>query len=195
MRQCLLNKVRRGEVFMGPSVGYVRSPNGGFDFDPDEQSRAVVRLVFDQFERLGTIRKVLRYLLTHDIRIGIRPHAGPNRGQLEWRIPTRDTVTDILVRPIYAGYYCFGRRQTDRRRRKPGQRGSGRIVVPRQEYLALIPDKNCDRRVPERGGVPPAERGGAIPQGHRQPPGATAHAGRPTATRVGPGRVGPGRMV
>ena len=77
MRQGLLNKVRRGEVFLWPPVGYVRSPDGGFDLDPDEQARAVVRLVFDQFERLGTIRKVLRYLLAHGIRLGIRPHAGP----------------------------------------------------------------------------------------------------------------------
>src|SRR5262249_50126129 len=61
--------------------------------------------------------------------------------QLEWRVPTRDTVTDILVRPIYAGYYCFGRRQIDPRRRKPGRRRSGRVVVPREEYLALIPDR------------------------------------------------------
>src|SRR5512133_3667710 len=82
MRQGLLNKVARGEVFMCPSVGYVRSPVGGFDLDPDEQVRAVVRMVFDQFERLGTIRKVLRYLIANDIRLGIRPHAGPNRGQL-----------------------------------------------------------------------------------------------------------------
>ena len=76
MRQGLLNKVARGEVFMVPPVGYVRSPDGGFDFDPDEQARTVVRMVFDQFDRLGTIRKVLRYLLANDIRIGIRPHAG-----------------------------------------------------------------------------------------------------------------------
>src|SRR5437764_10243247 len=45
MRQGLLNKVRRGEVFLDPPVGYVRSPNGGFDLDPDEQARAVIRLV------------------------------------------------------------------------------------------------------------------------------------------------------
>jgi DNA invertase Pin-like site-specific DNA recombinase len=141
MRQGLLNKVRRGEVFMGPSVGYVRSPDGGFEFDSDEQVRTVVRMVFDQFERLGTIRKVLRYLLTNDIRVGIRPHAGPNRGQLEWRAPTRDTVADILRHPIYAGYYCFGRRQIDPRRRKPGRRWSGRVLVTPEEYLALIPDK------------------------------------------------------
>src|SRR3954463_2824099 len=141
MRQGLLNKVARGEVFMCPSVGYVRSPVGGFDFDPDEQVRAVVRMVFEQFERLGTIRKVLRYLIANDIRLGIRPHAGPNRGQLEWRTATRETVSDILPHPIYAGYYCFGRRQADPRRRKPGRRWSGRVLVTPDEYLALIPDK------------------------------------------------------
>ena len=141
MRQGLLNKVARGEVFMCPSVGYVRSPLGGFDLDPDEQVRAVVRIVFDQFERLGTIRKVLCYLVANDIRLGIRPHAGPNRGQLEWHTATRDTISDILHHPIYAGYYCFGRHQTDPRRRKPGKRWSGRVLVPPDQYLALIPDK------------------------------------------------------
>jgi Recombinase/Recombinase zinc beta ribbon domain len=141
MRQGLLNKVRRGEVFLGPPVGYVRAADGGFDLDPDEQARGAVRLVFDQFERLGTIRRVLRHLLAHDIRIGIRPDAGPDRGRLEWRLPTRDTVTKMLTHPIYAGYYCYGRKQTDLRRKKPGRRWSGRVVVPPEEYLALIPDR------------------------------------------------------
>jgi DNA invertase Pin-like site-specific DNA recombinase len=150
MRQGLLNKVRRGEVFLWPPVGYVRAPEGGFDFDPDEQARATVRLVFDQFERLGTVRKVLRYLLAQGIRLGIRPHAGPNRGQLEWRAPTRDTVTAILRRPVYAGYYSYGQRQTDPRRRTPGRRWSGRVPVPPEEYLALIPDKVPAYITPDR---------------------------------------------
>jgi DNA invertase Pin-like site-specific DNA recombinase len=141
MRQGLLNKVRRGEVFLDPPVGYVRCPNGGFDLDPDEQARAVVRMVFDQFNRLGTIRKVLRYLHAQDVRLGVRPNTGPNRGRLEWRLPTRETVTKILTHPIYAGYYCFGRRRTDPRRRKPGRPESGRVTVPPEEYLALIPDR------------------------------------------------------
>src|SRR5262245_10542486 len=141
MRQGLLNEVARGEVFMCPPVGYVRSPAGGLDPAHDGQARAVVRMVFDQFERLGTIRKVLRYLIANDLRLGIRPHAGPNRGQLEWRTATRETVSDILHHPIYAGYYCFGRRQADPRRRKPGRRWSGRVLVTPDEYLALIPDK------------------------------------------------------
>jgi DNA invertase Pin-like site-specific DNA recombinase len=141
MRQGLLTKVRRGEVFQGPPVGYVRSPDSGYELDPDEQARLSIRMVFDQFDRLGTVRKVLRHLLAQGIRLGIRPHTGPNRGELEWRLPTRDTVTKILQHPIYAGYYCYGRKQTDPRRKKPGRRWSGRVVVAREDYLALIPEK------------------------------------------------------
>ena len=125
MRQGLLNKVRRGEIFLDPPVGYFRSPNGGFDLDPDEQARGRppgVRPV----RRLGTIRKVLRHLLSHDIRIGIRPYTGPDRGRLEWRLPTRDTVTKMLTHPIYAGYYCYGRKQTDPRH---SDRASGYLLT------------------------------------------------------------------
>ena len=127
MRQGLLNKVARGEVFMCPSVGYVRSPVGGFDLDPDEQARAVVRMVFDQFERLGTIRKVLRYLLANDIRLGIRPHAGPNRGQLEWRHrDPGDRQPRSSTTRSTPGITASGGGKTDpRRRRSPDGGGRG----------------------------------------------------------------------
>ena len=187
MRQGLLNKVRRGEVFMCPPVGYVRSPVGGFDLDPDEQVRAVVRMVFDQFERLGTIRKVLRYLIANDIRLGIRPHAGPNRGQLEWRTATRETVSDILRHPIYAGYYCFGRRQADPRRRKPGRRWSGRVLVtPRG-----IPG-------PDPGQGPGVHHPGAVrgqPAAARREPGSDRVQGGSEGGAVAAGRAGRLRPV
>jgi hypothetical protein len=135
------NKACRGELFMLPPIGYIKLPTGAFALDPDEQVQGVVRLVFEQFERLGTARKVLRYLRANGIRVGIRPHAGPNRGQLEWRVPTRDAVAGILSRPAYAGYYCYGRRRTDSRRKKPGRPGSGRVLVAPEEYVALLPDR------------------------------------------------------
>jgi DNA-binding transcriptional MerR regulator len=144
------NKARRGDLFLLPPIGYIKLPTGAFALDPDEQVQAVVRLVFDQFERLGTARKVVRYFRAHGIRLGVRPHAGPNRGQLEWRLPTRDTIAGILSHPLYAGYYCYGRRRTDARRKRPGRPGSGRVAVPAAEYLALLPGRVPAYITPER---------------------------------------------
>jgi hypothetical protein len=100
-----------------------------------------VRLIFEQFERLGTLRRVLRYFLDNGLRVGVRPFAGPDRGRLEWRVPNRQTLANILHHPIYAGYYCYGRRRVDARRKKPGRPHAGRVVVPPEEYVALLPDR------------------------------------------------------
>jgi DNA invertase Pin-like site-specific DNA recombinase len=48
-------KAQRGELGMQVPMGYVRRSSGEVIQDPDEQARTVIRLVFDQFECLGTI--------------------------------------------------------------------------------------------------------------------------------------------
>lgn len=136
-----LNKARRGDLLTHPPIGYVKLPSGEFAIDPDEQAQAVVRLVFDQFDRIGSVRGVIRYLVRHGIRIGVRPHCGPNPGNLVWRLPSRAAVQSILTHPIYAGTYRHGYRRIDPRRAKPGKPGSGRVVVPPDEYVALIPNR------------------------------------------------------
>src|SRR6516165_5488080 len=78
----LLNKARKGEVYNLAPIGYVKGPTGAFVLDPDEQAQAVVRLVFEQFGRQGTVCGLLRYLVRQGIRIPVRPHADPERGQL-----------------------------------------------------------------------------------------------------------------
>src|SRR4029077_3192544 len=77
--------------------------------DPDDQVRTVIRLIFDKFDELGAAHAVTRYLRHHRIRIGIRPHDGPNRGNLEWRQARVSTVYRILAHPGYAGTYAYGR--------------------------------------------------------------------------------------
>jgi DNA invertase Pin-like site-specific DNA recombinase len=136
-----LNKARRGELLTLAPIGYLKTPTKEFVIDADEQVQAVVRMVFDLFDRLACVRGVLRYLISHGIRVGIRPHYGPNRGNLEWRYPTRHAVQNIIGNPLYAGIYRYGYRQVDGRRKKPGQHGSGRVPVPANECLAFIPNR------------------------------------------------------
>jgi DNA invertase Pin-like site-specific DNA recombinase len=75
-----LAKARRGELVVALPVGYVRRPSGEAVLDPDEQVQAVVRLVFDLFDRLGTINAVLCYLADNNIQLGVRLREGPRAG-------------------------------------------------------------------------------------------------------------------
>jgi DNA invertase Pin-like site-specific DNA recombinase len=141
MHQGRLNKARRGELAIPVPTGYVRRPSGEVAFDPDEQVQAVVRLIFRQFEALGTLHAVLRYLVRHEIQLGIRVRAGPSTGDLEWHRPSRMTLQNLLRNPIYAGAYAYGRRQVDPRRQRPGRPHTGRRVLDPSEWLVLLPDR------------------------------------------------------
>jgi DNA invertase Pin-like site-specific DNA recombinase len=135
------NKAQRGELFNHAPIGYVREPGGGYALDPDEQVQNVVRLIFEQFERLGTVHAVLRHLVRHDIRVPVRPHFGPERGQLQWRRPNRVTLLNLLEHPAYAGAYRWGHRKIDPRRKKPGQRSSGRTFNRPEDCEVLLHDR------------------------------------------------------
>ena len=100
----------------------------------------MVRLLFEKFAELGTVNRLLQYLVRHGIRLGIRPHCGPNRGNVEWRRPCRETLLNILHHPCFAGEYSHGRRPVDPRRKIPGRPGTGRRVASWEECEVLIRD-------------------------------------------------------
>jgi DNA invertase Pin-like site-specific DNA recombinase len=150
MHEGRLNKARRGELFNHAAIGYVREPGRGLVLDPDEQAQSVVRLVFDQFDRQGSLHGLLRYLVHHGIRLPVRPHFGPNRGKLEWRRPNRETLQNLLHHPVYAGYYRHGHRACDPRRKTPGRPGTGRTIRRPEDCLVLL-EKRCPAYItPER---------------------------------------------
>src|SRR4029450_5113255 len=62
LQQGMWNKAERGEVLNHAPIGYVRTIAGDFVIDPDEQVQTVVRLIFRQFEELGTLHALVRYL-------------------------------------------------------------------------------------------------------------------------------------
>src|SRR5262249_43354114 len=65
--QGCLSKARRGALTFALPIGYVWDADGAIQFAPDEQVQAVVRHIFAQFEELGTLGGLLRYLARHDI--------------------------------------------------------------------------------------------------------------------------------
>lgn len=141
MHQGKLNKAKRGKLFTCVPRGYMRSPDGGIAFDPDEQVRSVVALVFAKYTELGSLTKVHAYLLANQFQLGLRVYKGPGKGQLIWQRPRCSALYEMLHHPFYAGAYAYGRCPLDRIPRVVGQRPSGRRNLPLEEWICLLKDK------------------------------------------------------
>jgi hypothetical protein len=116
-----------------------RDGAGDYVIDPGEQVQAVVRLVFEQFTKRGSINGLLRWLVSNDVKLPVRPHFGANRGELEWRRPSRVTLLNMLHHPIYTGAYRWGHRETDPRKKVPGRPGAaGRTLNAHDACRVLI---------------------------------------------------------
>jgi len=131
------NKAERGELFHSVPWGYVLSPDGAVELDPDEQVRATVQRLFDLFQELGSAYAVLRHLRQHDVKLPKRD----GNGMLVWRVATETIVRAALHHPLYAGAYAWGRRQT-----QPHVDAAGRITHDRRnrppaEWTVLLHDR------------------------------------------------------
>ena len=134
------HKASRGELFHSVPMGYLILPTGEVDFDPDEQARNVMHMVFDKFDEIGSIYGLFHWLIQHDVQMPVRAHAGAKKGQLEWHRPSVSALAQVLRHPIYAGAYSYGRRPTDRKRKfSPGS--NYRPWVPMEQWKVLIKDR------------------------------------------------------
>ena len=136
-----LHKAERGKLFMCLPIGYAWSPSHEVVMEPDEQARGVVQLIFEKFAELGTAYAVFYYLLKNDIKIGVRPHDGPNPGVLTWRRPSVATIYGILHNPMYSGTYAYGRCPMDHKRRVNRNNKPARKWVSREEWKVMIHDR------------------------------------------------------
>ena len=141
MQEGARNKARRGELLTRLPMGFVFGSEGEVLLDPDEQTRSLVRLVFDKFDEIGTGRGTAQYLRRHKIRFPFVVYTGPNKGTVEWRLPCLTTIYSILGHPLYSGAYSYGRRQVDPRSKIRGKPHSGRISHNIDEWEVLLPDR------------------------------------------------------
>lgn len=141
MYEGLCNKAERGEVLNHPPIGYIRTLCGDFVIDPDAQVQATVQTLFERFRRWGSISGLLKSLVHDEIEIPVRPHYGPERGELQWRPPNRVTLLNLLHHPIYAGAYRWGHRDVDRKKKIPGRAGTGRTLKSHEDCRVLIRDR------------------------------------------------------
>src|SRR5262249_7663558 len=121
-------------------MGYMVLSTGEVEFDPDEQARDVMHLVFDKFDEIGSIHGLFHWLIQHDIRLPFRALGGPRKGQLEWHRPTSTTLAQVLRHPMYAGAYTYGRRRSDPKRKFSQGGSTCRQCLPLEQWKVLLKD-------------------------------------------------------
>lgn len=111
-----LRKARRGELPFNPPIGLIFDPDQGLGLDPDQHVQAVVRLFFERFRLSGQISQVVRYFQEHSLQFPKRQ--GHWDGPIVWGPLSCPRARAILLNPLYAGAYVYGR-TTRRAEAKP----------------------------------------------------------------------------
>jgi len=62
-----LAMARRGELIIIAPVGYRKTDEHRLEQDPDRRVQEAIRLVFDQFERVGSVRQTLLWFHEHGL--------------------------------------------------------------------------------------------------------------------------------
>jgi DNA invertase Pin-like site-specific DNA recombinase len=127
-------KAKRGELFIIAPVGFRKGEDQRFEKDPDRRVQEAIRLVFDQFEKIGSVRQTLLWFHEHELQL---PAASPHE-QIRWKRPAYGTLYRILTNPIYGGAYAYGKSERDTHY----VNGEARKVArrkPRERWFAFIP--------------------------------------------------------
>ncbi len=102
-------KAQRGELRFLLPPGYCWDELGRIVFDPDARVVEAIRLVFRKFHELGSARQVLLWATQSAVQLPVIRQAA--RGAtIAWRSPAYHTVLQVLLNPVYAGAYVFGRK-------------------------------------------------------------------------------------
>jgi DNA invertase Pin-like site-specific DNA recombinase len=133
----MLNKARRGELWMPPPLGFIYDATQRLVFDPDGQIQAAVRLLFATFRRTGSAGQVVHHFAREGLGWPRRLRTGVRAGEVVWGVLTHDRVLGILHNPRYAGAFVYGRS----RQRKVVVGGQPRYrKLPRQEWKVFLPN-------------------------------------------------------
>jgi DNA invertase Pin-like site-specific DNA recombinase len=108
----ILNKARRGELYLQPPVGLVYNSQGALTLDPDQQVQQSLRWLFETFRRTGSATATAKAAREQGVSFPRRCRTGARKGDLLWGGLRHGQVLSILHNPRYAGAFVYGRHHT-----------------------------------------------------------------------------------
>jgi DNA invertase Pin-like site-specific DNA recombinase len=134
----ILNKARRGELFLRPPIGFAYDQLGRLVLDPDQQIQSTLRLLFDTFRRTGSAMATVREFRQSQMLFPRRIQSGPSKGDVIWGKLEHSHVLRVLHNPRYAGVFVFGRTRV-----RKDINGACRVQpLPREEWHTFLPESH-----------------------------------------------------
>jgi DNA invertase Pin-like site-specific DNA recombinase len=132
------NKAARGELRIQMPTGY-RWKRGEPkpELDPDEAISNAIRTIFHAFSEKKSIRQVWLWMRAEDLKF---PQRVAGSDAPRWETPTYTEIREVLISPVYAGTYVYGRCRTERYVDEHGQIHRRRKKVARDQWRVLIHD-------------------------------------------------------
>lgn len=125
---------KRGELIVNAPIGFKKTEDHRLEKDPDRRVQEAIGLVFDQFERIGSVRQTLLWFHEHALELP----CVTARGEVRWKRPIYGTIYQLLTNPAYGGAYAHGKSESGTRYEAGVERTNARRK-PREQWLAFIP--------------------------------------------------------
>jgi DNA invertase Pin-like site-specific DNA recombinase len=136
-RACFEQKVGRGHILWEPTVGFIRTEDHRVEKIADRQVQEAITGVFRKFRELGSARQTGLWYAQERLRL---PEVTPGTGgrEIEWHLPGRHRILQILKNPCYAGAFAWGRTETRTIVENGRAKKMGRRRRSREEWKVLI---------------------------------------------------------
>lgn len=131
-----LHKAQKGELAFSPPTGYVFDGNS-LCFDPDEQVRTAVQLLFARFALAGSAYGVVHYFADKGLLFPSRHAHKGAPAEIRWLRLTHSRVLTVLKNPLYTGAYAWGRRRQRRTLTDGGVRKRCQTLSAREQWHIL----------------------------------------------------------
>ena len=133
-----LNKARKGELRRPLPVGFCYDDEGRTVFDPDDEVRGAVQLLFDVFRQTGSAYAVAHHFADGGMKFPKRAYGGVWDDRLIWGRLGHTRVLGVLKNPAYAGAYVHGRYRYVRKIAPDGNIRCQIIRLPLPSWQVII---------------------------------------------------------
>src|SRR6266850_2553214 len=132
MTQSRLAKAKRGEAVSRLPVGWIKGPDGKYDYDPE--TKDTIRMIIEKFWQTRSVRQTVKTLAKAGIQIPCR-----KRGQrIYFYRPTCGRVLFILTNPAYAGTYAYGKSQAQPGGMVLASGHSARVRLSEEDWIKIF---------------------------------------------------------